>query len=47
MTNNKMSLDYCHPERSEGSAGKPKGVNRTRKRNAADSILEYSSLCSE
>jgi hypothetical protein len=47
MTNNKMSLDYCHAERSEGSTGKSKGVNRPRKRNASDSVQDDSSLCSE
>jgi hypothetical protein len=47
MTNNKMSLDYCHAERSEGSTGKSKGVNRPRKRNVVDSALEDSSLLSE
>jgi hypothetical protein len=47
MTNNKMCLDYCHAERSEGSAGKPKSVNRPRESYAADSALEDSSLRSE
>jgi hypothetical protein len=47
MTTNKMSLDYCHPERSEGSIRMPKGVNRPRKSYASDSILKDSSLRSE
>jgi hypothetical protein len=47
MTTNKMSLDYCHPERSEGSIRMPKGVNRPRKNYASDSVLDDSSHLSE
>jgi hypothetical protein len=47
MTNGLMSLELCHPERSEGSTGKHKEVNRPRKSYASDSILEDSSLLSE